>query len=230
MSQKFELLAQDRADMGKGASRRLRRTGRVPAILYGGHRDPRTLSLDHDALLHQAENEAFFSSILTVTVDAKSQPCVLKDLQRHPAKNQIMHVDLQRVLEDEEIRMLVPIHFLNEKQAVGVRREGAVITHIMNEVEVECLPGKLPEYLEVDVAELDVNEMIMLSELALPEGITIPELAYEGQDRPVVRCAHVKVVVEPTEEEEAAEEAEEVPTIAEEEAVEEDEDEERSKD
>ena len=171
MSNKIELLAEDRSDKGKGASRRLRREGKVPAILYGGQREPRALVMDHDSLLHHLENEAVYSSILTVTVDDKSQPCVLKDLQRHPARPRILHVDLQRVLDDVEIRVRVPVHFLGEESAVGVKEEGGVISRHMTEVEVSCLPRYLPEYIEVDVSRLALDESITLSELSLPEGV-----------------------------------------------------------
>jgi large subunit ribosomal protein L25 len=211
MSTKFELAAEDRTDLGKGASRRLRRANKVPAILYGGHREPRCVTLDHAALIHDLENESFYSSVLTITIGDKSQPCVLKDLQRHPARNQVLHVDLQRVLEDEEIRVLVPLHFLNEQTAPGVKQEGGTVSRMITEVEVSCLPKHLPEYIDVDVGQLQLDEMIMLSELSLPEGVSIPDLAQgEEADRPVLSISHMKMAA--VEEEEAEEaEAEEVP-------------------
>jgi large subunit ribosomal protein L25 len=172
MSQKFELVAENRPDQGKGASRRLRQTGKVPAILYGGHRDPRAIALDHNALLHQLENDAFFSSILTLTVGDKSQPCILKDVQRHPYKNLVVHVDLQRIVEDEEIRVTVPFHFIGEGTAPGVKA-GGVVSRVMNELEVSCLPKHLPEFIEVDISGLDMDGNITLSEVALPEGVAI---------------------------------------------------------
>jgi large subunit ribosomal protein L25 len=151
MSQKFVLIAENRPDQGKGASRRLRRTGKVPAILYGGHRDPRAIALDHNALLHNLENEAFFSSILTLTIGDKSQPCILKDVQRHPYKNLVLHVDLQRILEDEEIRVTVPFHFLGEDDAPGVD-QGGVVSRVMNELEIS-LPAEGPaEFIDVDIS------------------------------------------------------------------------------
>lgn len=177
MSQKFELHAEDRPDQGKGASRRLRRAGKVPAILYGAHRDPRALALDHNALVHHLENEAFFSSILTVTTGDKSQPCILKDVQRHPYKNQVLHVDLQRVLEDEEIRVSVPFHFLGEDKAPGVK-EGGVVSRVMTDLEVTCLPKHLPEYIEVDVSTLGLEVALTLGEVKLPEGVSI----YGGEE------------------------------------------------
>lgn len=225
MGTNIELLAEDRSDKGKGASRRLRREGKVPAILYGGRREPRALTLDHASLGHHLENEAFYSSILTVTVGDKSQPCVIKDLQRHPSRPRVMHVDLQRVLEDEEIRVRVPVHFINEDRCVGVKTQGGAVSHLMNEIEVSCLPRHLPEYIDVDVAELELDQSVILSQLDLPEGVSIPQLAQgEEFDQPVVAVSRIKqVVIEPEEEEEEApEEAAEVPTIKEEEESEED--------
>ena len=172
MSQKFELFAEDRPDQGKGASRRLRQTGKVPAILYGGHRDPRAIALDHDALLHNLENESFFSSILTLTVGDKSQPCIVKDVQRHAYRSIVLHADLQRILEDEEIRVSVPFHFHGEDVAPGFKA-GGVISRVMNELEISCLPKDLPGYIDVDVSALELEDMLPLSAVKLPEGVQI---------------------------------------------------------
>ncbi len=173
----FVLHAEPRVDLRKGASRRLRRQGKIPAILYGGGKAPEPLTLDHDAIFHNLENEAFYSSILTVRVGGVDQKAVLKDLQRHPAKAVIMHVDLQRVDESHAIRVHVPLHFVNEDMAPGVKK-GGVVSHLMVEVEVECLPQHLPEFIEVDLSGLDVGESIHLSELALPEGVRSVELMH----------------------------------------------------
>ena len=200
MSQKFELFAENRPDQGKGASRRLRRTGKVPAILYGGHRDPRALALDHNALLHNLENDAFFSSILTVTVDDKSQPCILKDVQRHAFRNLVLHVDLQRIVEDEEIRVTVPFHFLGEDKAPGVKA-GGVVSRVINELEISCLPKYLPEFIEVDVSGLELEANLPLSEVVLPEGVAIVG-GEEMLEQPVV------IIHRPRREEEPEEEAE----------------------
>jgi len=183
MSQKFELFAEDRTDQGKGASRRLRRAGKVPAILYGAHRDPRALALDHNTLLHTIENEAFFSSILTVTTGDKSQPCIIKDIQRHPFRNILLHVDLQRITEDEEIRVSVPFHFLGEDDAPGVK-QGGVLSRVMNELEIICLPKHLPEYIEVDVSALELDDNITLDQVKLPEGVSIAA-GEEALEQPV---------------------------------------------
>ena len=200
MSQNFELFAENRSDQGKGASRRLRRTGKVPAILYGGHRDPRAIALDHNALVHNLENDAFFSSILTVTVGDKSQPCILKDVQRHPFRNIIMHVDLQRIVEDEEIRVTVPFHFLGEDIAPGVKA-GGVVSHVMNELEISCLPKHLPEFIEVDMSGLEIDSNITLGEVKLPEGVSIGG-GEEMLEQPVVN------IHRPRREEEVEEEGE----------------------
>jgi large subunit ribosomal protein L25 len=201
MSQKFVLIAEDRPDQGKGASRRLRRTGKVPAILYGGHRDPRAIALDHNALLHNLENESFFSSILTLTVGDKSQPCILKDVQRHAYRNLILHVDLQRIVEDEEIRVAVPFHFLGEDKAPGIKA-GGVISRVMNELEITCLPKDLPSYIEVDVSTLELDDMVALSAVKLPEGVQVVG-GEEMLDQPVV------AIYRPRREEVESEEGEE---------------------
>ena len=202
MSEEFDLIAEFRDDMGKGASRRLRREGKVPAILYGGGRPPRNLAFDHNRVIQQLENESFYSSVLSVKVGDKEQAVILKDLQRHPAKRQVMHMDLQRIREDEEIRMNVPIHFLNEDIAVGVKQGGGKVAHLMTDVEVVCLPKYLPEYLEIDVADLELDEMRYISDIPLPEGVTIPLLAQgEEANQPIVSIHIIKEVVIEEEEE-----------------------------
>ncbi len=173
----FELNAELRSDMGKGASRRLRRNAdMVPAILYGAGRDPQPLSIAHKDLYKALENEAFFSHIITIKADGKKQEAILKDLQRHPAKDRIMHADFLRIQMDQEITVEVPLHFMNEDSCVGVKQGGGNISHNMSVLEVTCLPGDLPEFIEVDIAELDVGESIHMSELTLPQGLTIPSL------------------------------------------------------
>ena len=215
MSDDFDLIADIREDQGKGASRRLRHKGLVPAIIYGAGRPPRALAFDHNKVIRQLENESFYSSVLNIKVGEKSQAAILKDVQRHPSKAQIMHMDFQRIVEDEEIKMLVPIHFLGEDVAVGVKQGGGKVQHHMTEVEVVCLPRHLPEYLDLDVAELELDEMLKLSDIPLPEGVTIPALAQgEEADRAVVSIHVIKEVV--IEEEVEGEEAAEVPVVGEE--------------
>jgi len=206
MAEKFDLIAEIREDQGKGASRRLRREGKVPAIIYGAGRPPRSLVFDHNKVIKQLENESFYSSILNIKVGDKSQAAILKDLQRHPARHLIMHMDLQRIVEDEDIRMNVPLHFLNEEEAVGVREGGGSVSRLRTEVEVICLPKFLPEYLEVDIADLELDQMLYLSNIKLPEGVAMPELAQGPEhDHAIVSIHIIKAVVIEEEVEEIAE-------------------------
>jgi large subunit ribosomal protein L25 len=185
MKTSFELSAEFRDDQGKGASRRLRRMGKVPAILYGGHRDPRGLALDHQKLLTLLDNERFYSTILSVKVGDQSQAVILKDVQRHPARHAVVHVDLQRVVENEKIRIRIPIHFKGESIAIGVKTQGGIVSHQKNDLEVSCLPKDLPEFIEVDVSGLALNQSLHLSDLKIPENVTLVELAH-GRDSTVV--------------------------------------------
>jgi len=186
----FELGAEFRNDEGKGASRRLRRKGAVPAILYGGKRDPRMLSLNHEKLVTLIDDEKFYSSIINLKVGDVTQAAIVKDLQMHPAKNQVLHVDLQRVLENEKIRISIPLHFKGEAAAPGVKK-GGLVSHLRNEVEISCLPKDLPEYIDVDLSGLDMNQMLYLADLKVPEGVEIPELTH-GRNAPVVSIHHAR--------------------------------------
>ena len=186
MSENLTINAEARSDMGKGASRRLRRTGVVPGIIYGADKEPEMITVKHNELIHALEDEAFYSSILNVNVDGNSQQVVLKDLQRHPAKPFIMHLDLLRISQKTAIKMQVPLHFINEETAPGVKG-GGTASHNMTEVEISCLPADLPEYIEVDCSALDIGDSIHLSELSLPKGVEIPALALgEDHDSSVV--------------------------------------------
>ncbi len=207
MADKFDLVAEYREDKGKGASRRLRHEGKVPAIIYGAGRPPRSLSFDHNKVLRQLENESFYSSVLSIKVGDKSQAAIVKDIQRHPARPIIMHIDLQRIVEDQVIKMNVPIHFVGEEDAVGVREGGGSVSHLRTDVEVVCLPKDLPEYFEVDISELELDAMMYLSDLIVPEGVEIPELAQEvEQVQPIVSIHIVKeVIIEEEVEEEVVE-------------------------
>ena len=202
MRDDFDLIAEIREDQGKGASRRLRHQGLVPAIIYGAGRPPRALTFDHNKVIQQLENESFYSSVLNIKVGEKSQAAILKDVQRHPSKALIMHMDFQRIVEDQEIKMLVPIHFLGEDVAPGVKLGGGKVMHLINELEIVCLPKHLPEYLDIDVSELELDAMLKMSDIKLPEGVSIPALAQgEEADRPVVTIQVIKEVVIEEEEE-----------------------------
>ena len=176
----FSFGAEPRGAQGKGASRRLRNTGKVPAIIYGGHKDAEALSLVHHKLLAVIEDERFYSSIIEVTVDGKAQPAIVKDVQMHPARNQIVHLDLQRVVENEPIRLHLPIHFKNEAASPGVKTQGGIVSHMRTDVEVSCLPKDLPEFLELDLADMNLNETKFLADVPLPPGVTVPELAHRN--------------------------------------------------
>ena len=206
MAISFELNAESRTDTGKGASRRLRHAGKIPAIMYGGNKDPESLTLNHNEVIRNLGNEAFYSHILTVNVGGSKTRAVLRDLQRHPSKPFVQHMDLQRVSEAEKLRMNVPLHFIGEEDAPGVKA-GGMVSHEIIEVEIECLPRDLPEYVEVDVSGLDIGDSLHLSDLKMPEGAVLLELARgEGHDLGVV-SVHAKRVVEEVEEEVAAPEA-----------------------
>jgi len=211
MAQKHDLVAEIREDQGKGASRRLRHQGKVPAIIYGAGRPPRNLTFDHNKVMHELENEKFYSSILNIKVGDKSQAAVVKDIQRHPAKRQVLHMDFQRVVEDEKIKMNVPIHFTGEDVATGVKQEGGSVMHLETDVEVSCLPRDLPEYFEVDVSELGLNEMLYMADIKLPEGVEIPALAQGDEaNKPIVSIQFIKEEIieeEPLEDEELEAEA-----------------------
>src|SRR5271166_974150 len=179
MKTSFELVAEFRQTQGKGASRRLRRDGKVPAILYGGHADARALTLSHQKLLIMLDNERFYSTILNLKVGDETQAAILKDVQRHPFKNAIVHVDFQRVEENEKIRISIPLHFSGAAIAPGVKSQGGIVSHMRNEVEVSCLPKDLPEFIEVDISGLSLNESIHLSQLKIPADVVLVELAKE---------------------------------------------------
>jgi large subunit ribosomal protein L25 len=191
MSDNFDLIAEIREDQGKGASRRLRHKGKVPAIIYGAGRPPRALVFDQNKVLHKLENESFYSSVLNIKVGEKSQAAILKDLQRHPAKHMIMHMDFQRIVEDEEIKMNVPLHFIGEELAIGVREGGGKVAHLMNDVEISCLPKNLPEFIEVDITELELDAMLHLSDIKLPKGVEIPQLAQGPDNDHAIVSIHV---------------------------------------
>ena len=178
----FELNAELRTDKGKGASRRLRRNAdMIPAILYGAGQDPLSLTLAHKDIHKACQSEAFFSHIITINADGNSQQAIVKDLQRHPAKDRIMHADFLRIQMDQAITVEVPLHFLNEDSCLGVRQGGGNVSHNMTSIEISCLPGDLPEYIEVDIEEMDLGDAIHISGLKLADGLSIPSLQ-QGED------------------------------------------------
>ncbi len=176
MKTSFELIAEVREAHGKNASRRLRRAGSVPAILYGAHRDARPLTVSHQKLALMLENERFYSTIISLKVGEETQAAILKDVQRHPFKNAVLHIDFQRVEENEKIRISIPLHFKGEAVAPGVKTQGGIVSHLRTEVEVLCLPKDLPEYIEVDLSNLGLNESIHLSQIAVPQNVQLLDL------------------------------------------------------
>ncbi|MCI0749741.1 MAG: 50S ribosomal protein L25/general stress protein Ctc [Nevskiales bacterium] len=195
MKEAFVVNAEVRADQGKGASRRLRRAGKVPAVIYGGKSEPQALALSHHEMARHLETEAFYSHILTLKINDQDQAVVLKDVQRHPSKPVLLHFDFQRVLADQAIRMHVPLHFKGAEISPGVKTNGGVVEHYLIQVEVECLPKHLPEFIEVDMSTLDVNDTVRLSQLKLPPDVTLVELRHENDA--LVAAVHVpKAAVE----------------------------------
>jgi len=211
MAEKFNLIADIREDSGKGASRRLRRQGKVPAIIYGAGRPPRSLTLDHSKVLRELENQSFYSSVLKIKVGEKSQAAIVKDIQRHPSKPRVLHLDFQRIVEDQVIRMNVPINLVGADIAVGVKDGGGTVSQMRNDVEVVCLPKNLPEYLELDISDLELDGLMYMADIPLPEGVEIPELAQEvEQIQPIVSIHIIKEEVIEEEVEEELIEGEEV--------------------
>ena len=192
MSNDFKLDAEMRSDLGKGASRRLRRENKVPAILYGGEGEPVNLTLPANVVNRMLQEESFYSSIIFLTVDGKSERTILRDLQRHPYKQTILHMDFQRLVAGQEITVNIPLHFVNEDTCVGVKTGGGLISHTMTELEVSCRPRDLPEYIEVDMAEIEVGGAVHISDIKLPEGVTSIALSH-GEDHDLaVAAVHAK--------------------------------------
>ena len=182
----FEFTAFARTQEGRGASRRMRRAGKAPGIVYGGSAVPQPIELDHNALFHALRNEAFHASILTMKLDGAATRVLLRDVQMHPFRNEILHVDFQRVDENRRIHMKVPLHFANEELSPAVKISGALVSHVLNELDIACLPKDLPEFIEVDLANLTVGQSLHASGLKLPAGVT---LVSHGKLDPVVATA-----------------------------------------
>ncbi len=168
----FELTAEPRNQLGKGENRRLRRAGKVPAIIYGGSTGPTPITLNHHEVLRRLEHEAFYSHVLNVQIGGKTERAILKDIHRHPAKPVVMHMDLQRVDQSHKIHIRVPLHFINEAIAPGVKTGGGRVSHLLSSIDVECLADNLPEYLEVDLSTLEMGQTIHVSNLKMPEGVS----------------------------------------------------------
>lgn len=207
MAKTHEIKVEKRNDEGKGASRRLRRAGFVPAIVYGGELQPVSIQLAHKDVWHASQNEWFYSSILDLDLGGDKQKVLLRDMQRHPFKQLVLHLDFQRVNENEAIRVRVPLHFMNQEASPAGKASGVVITHELNEVEIACLPKDLPEFIEIDLSDLKVDDIIHLSGLKLPNGVEIPELRLgKEHDHAVVIAKEMREEVEaaPAAEAEAA--------------------------
>jgi len=205
----IEFTAFPRNTEGRGASRRMRRTGKAPGIVYGGTVPPQPIELDHNALIHALRTEAFHASILTMKVDGSSTQVLLRDVQMHPFRNEVLHVDFQRIDPSRKLHMKVPLHFVNEAMSPAVKTQGAVVSHVMTQIDIACLPKDLPEFIEVDLSELDTAHSLHVSGVKLPAGVTVVS---RRTGDPVVATAIVpKAVVET---EEAAAEGETAATTA----------------
>jgi large subunit ribosomal protein L25 len=209
---KFEISAQKREAQGTGASRRLRRTGKVPGIVYGGAAGPVNIELDHKDLFQNLRNEKFHASILTLKLNGSAEQVLLRAVNMHPFKLQVQHVDFQRVSKDKKIHMKVPLHFVNAEKSPGVKEQGGIASHVLNELDIVCFPDDLPEFIEVDLSNMTVAHPLHVREIALPKGV---DLALHKSENPVVATVVIPSLV--TEEEEAAAAAavapSEVPTI-----------------
>lgn len=198
----FELIAEARQDAGKSANRRLRRTGKLPGIVYGNSKETNMIMFNHDDVVHQLEHEAFYSHILTLKIGDTSEKVVLKDLQRHPYKHSLLHIDLQRINEKETLTMRVPLHFINEDKCIGVKQGGAMISHLLTEIDIVCLPEDLPTHIEVDMSDINVGETLHLSDLSFPRGVQ----SYGGDDSLPVVSVHIPKGSATDEDEEAVQE------------------------
>jgi large subunit ribosomal protein L25 len=197
----IEFTAFARNTEGRGASRRMRRAGKAPGIVYGGTAQPTPIELDHNALFHALRGEAFHSSILTMKLDGSSTKVLLRDVQMHPFRNEILHVDFQRVEENKKIHMKVPLHFVNAEQSPAVKLSGAIVSHVTTDLDITCLPKDLPGFIEVDLSTLDVGHSMHVSAVKLPAGVTV---VTRGRTDPVVAAAIVPRAQVETEEETAA--------------------------
>ena len=223
MSNEFNLIAELR-EQGEGtsSSRRLRRSGLVPGVIYGAGKDTIKLSIDHNQLLRKLNVDNFLSSIISININDKKEDVLIKDIQVHPSKQQVMHLDFLRIKSDEVIRVKVPVIFLNEESAAGVKLEGGTVTPLMNEIEVSCLPKDLPENLEIDIIDMKVDDMLYLEDIDLPSGVEIPLLTQEEPSNELVVAVRVlRIAEEVVEEVELEEGTEETDSDGDEETTEE---------
>lgn len=186
MSVQFELNASIRTATGTASSRRLRHEGKVPAVLYGTDQPNVSLTVDHNEIFHDLEKEAFHSAVIKINYDGKSEEAILREVQQHPFRQEIEHLDFQRVSADQVLHIKVPLHFNGEEECEGVKLDGGIISHLVSEVDITCLPKDLPEFLEIDIAELRINQSLHLSEVAIPEGVEVTSLAHGGEDQAIV--------------------------------------------
>jgi large subunit ribosomal protein L25 len=197
----IEVVAESRKGQGTGASRRLRRTGKVPGIVYGGKKPAVSIEVDHKALYHQLRDEKFHASILTLALDGAKEEVLLRSVNMHPFKLEVQHIDFQRVSADEKIHMKVPLHFVNADKSPAIKEQGGLITHVLNEIEIRCLPANLPEFVEVDLSHLSIGHSMHIRELKLPEGV---EISLRGDENPTVASAQIPKAAIAEEEEAAA--------------------------
>ena len=217
MSNEFSLNAQLRDVLGKGSSRRLRRLeGNIPAIVYGGEKAPQNITLAHKDIAKATSNEAFFAHIIELDINGSTESVIVKDMQRHPAKPLILHVDFLRVNKNVAITVNIPLHFINEDVCKGIKIQGGVVSHNIADVEISCLPGDLPESIDVDMTDVEIDQIVHLSDLQLPKGVTLVAFSHGGEehehDLPVVAIHTPKVIVD--EDEEGAPEAPAAPEAA----------------
>ena len=185
----FEFNAKKRTVQGTGASRRLRRAGNIPGILYGGEGEPQMIEMNHNEIFQHLRKEAFYSSVLTMNLEGEKQMCLLRDVQRHPVKPVVLHVDFQRIDDMHMIHQKVPLHFINAEIAPGVKLQGGMVQHVMTELDVKCLPKDLPEFIEIDLQNLEGGHSIHASEIKLPAGV---EIVHHGESDPVVATIVVR--------------------------------------
>jgi len=210
MSDAISIEATERSVTGKGASRRLRKEGLVPAIIYGGDAEPTQINLDHDSFFHALDNEAIYTQVLDLKVGKKKEKVILRDLQRHPYKQLIMHADFFRIDAKKVLHVTVPFHFINADNCVGVKKDGGLLNHVMSEVEVMCLPKDIPEFIEVDVKDVALGSTLHLSELTLPKGVEIVALTH-GEDHDAGVAAVTKTREEKEVDADAGDDAEAAP-------------------